>query len=581
MQWREIKNLLDTRQLDEAEKIIQSSDLPPGVLLPLKIELLFLRQRYKDALNLAEQMLHDAPDSAVAYRWKAEILDDGFHDYKTSIECSSRAIELDPNYVDAYVVRGNAKRWMTPADNEGAIEDYNRALKYDKNNSYAFSGIGWALLKMPEKLDEALQKFTAALCYDQNYFAAYQGISYIFYKKHQTDKAIEYINKAIELNPNEYYLYESRALYKQALIPIPTDEVCDDYCLALQKTPRKKDFNFNALLNSALLDENNAPAYDSVKVQKVAGAIWCDINNLPKREDILDFHILLLMKAEDEWLDLILNKGIPADYRSPTGRILLHELIALCDLEVIKKVRFDKDLLRRLNNQGLTPLGVAVREDKIDIGKYLLSAGSSPDERIAAPLMTPLAMAIALNKTAWVDLFLKNGVDINRPLKSHGSYLSMACRKGCLGIVKKLLAHGADTSHNNEFLTFLRTECSQEERKVIQKMIKDNPGLSRDKNRRSEIRLMGKSCRSAIAWPREDAYPLIALPPKPEIPAKAAEEPRERSQSRAEQIHPGCALFAFVPFWIATKSFFSALALTAVIYVVLYIIKAAIKGASR
>ena len=142
MQYLEIKDLLKKRQLDDAEKAIQASDLAPAVSLPLRIELLFLRQKYGEALALAEQMIREDRDPAVAYRWKAEILDDGFHEYKKSIECSSRAIELDPGYAEAYIVRGNTKRWMKPADNEGAMDDYRSALKYDENDPHALSGIG-------------------------------------------------------------------------------------------------------------------------------------------------------------------------------------------------------------------------------------------------------------------------------------------------------------------------------------------------------------------------------------------------------------------------------------------------------
>ena len=141
MQNQEIRSLLEKRKLDEAEKLMQTSDLSPADLLPFKIQLLFLRQNYKEALVLVEEMLLENPNSAVAYRWKAEIFDDGFHDYKKSIECSSKAIELDPSYAEAYVIRGNAKRWMTPADNEGAIGDYNSALKHDKNNAVRY-GLG-------------------------------------------------------------------------------------------------------------------------------------------------------------------------------------------------------------------------------------------------------------------------------------------------------------------------------------------------------------------------------------------------------------------------------------------------------
>lgn len=644
MQVQEIKNLLNTRHLDEAERIIMSSKWESAVLLPLRINLLFLRRNYKEALALVEQMLNENPDSAIAYRWKAEILDDGFHDYKTSVECSSKAIILDPSYAEAYVIRGNTKRWMNPADNEGAIDDYNQALKYDKNNSSAYSGIGWALLAMPGKLNEALQKFTTALCCDSNSYAAYQGISSVFFKKNQLDKAIEYINKAIEINPDAYYLYNTRAYYKKALGEPPVEEVFDDCCIAFQKISCKKDFDFKSFFDAA---------YTSGKMEKAAELLWRELDNLPKREDIFTFHSLLVCNAEDELLNLILTKGLPAEYQSPSGKIWFHELLVMCEkCEDIKKIPISKNLLRKVNEEGLTPLGVAVKINAIDIGKYLLSAGSSADEFIASPWMTPFAMAIQLNKNAWVELFLESGADVNLPLKKNGSYLTLACRLKHWEIAQTLLEHGADPNHLgltgdmlplcycdprdnmeivkkmlakgakleyarslaepllekrreklkcilsgtpvnqetfNDFFAYLDIKSiSEKERKIIQKAVQEKRGFSYDENLRFAIR-MSESCQSSITWPKEDAYSLVSikLPPAPkekpekEEKATSTEQGCKKDQSKANTSSLGMALFIFIPLWISTKSFVTALLITAVFYIVLYIIKSVMGGSSQ
>lgn len=590
MQNQEIRSLLEKRKLDDAEKLMQTSDLSPADLLPFKIQLLFLRQNYKEALVLVEEMLLENPNSAVAYRWKAEILDDGFHDYKKSIECSSKAIELDPSYAEAYVIRGNAKRWMTPADNEGAIGDYNSALKHDKNNAGALSGMGWALLRMPGKEDEALQKFTTALCYDQNSFAAYQGISCVFYGKNQPAKAIEYVNKAIELNPDAYYLYETRALYRKGLGKSSAEEVFDDYCIAFQKISCKKDFDFSSFFDAA---------YKSGKMEKAAGLLWSELDNLPKREDIFSFHSLLVSDAKDEWLNLILTKGLPAEYQTPSGKIWFHELLVMCEkCEDIKKISISKKLLRNVNEEGLTPLGVAVKIDAIDFGKYLLSAGSSADEFIASPWQTPFAMAIALNKPAWMSLFLESGADVNHPLKKIGSYLTWACRLKHWEIAQTLLEHGADPNHPgltgdmqplrfcdpeenkeivekllakgarleyarslagpllekrreklksilngdavsqetfNDFFAWLDIKSiSEKESKIIQKAKQVKSDIIYDEDRRFAIQ-MSESCQSVIVWPKDDAYYLIE---KPKATKEETGQDKKSKESPAKSATP-------------------------------------------
>ena len=445
---------------------------------------------------------------------------------------------------------------------------------------------------MPGKLDEAFQKFIAALCHDSGSFAAYQGISYVFYLKGRPDKAIESVNKAIKLNPEAYYLYLSRAVYKAALEKPPMDEVCDDYCLAFRKSPCKKDFDFSKLLEAAKA---------SGRSREIAGLLWSGINDLPRSEDILDFYISLLSEAEDEWL----NRGLPAGYRVPTGRILFHELIASCKCETIKKIHIDKNLLSRVNGCGLTPLGVAVKAGKIDTGAYLLSVGSSADERIAAPWMTPFAMAVVSNKKDWVKLFLESGADVDHPLKNKGSYLALACSLKHWEIAQMLLEHGADPNHPgltgdmqplrfcdpsenadtvelllakgakleyprflgaedlrkkrseklknvltensadretfNDFFAHLCVEgISAEESGLIQGATQAKPDFSHDENNRFAM-LMARSCRSVVTWPEEDAYPLAELPPAPTeteenvTPEKSADAEAQRQGGKKNE----------------------------------------------
>ena len=57
----ELEKLLNERQCAAAEKMLQESDLPENIVLPLKIRCLHLQKNYKEALALTEQMLLQMP----------------------------------------------------------------------------------------------------------------------------------------------------------------------------------------------------------------------------------------------------------------------------------------------------------------------------------------------------------------------------------------------------------------------------------------------------------------------------------------------------------------------------------------
>lgn len=52
-------------------------------------------------------------------------------DYNGALDDYNAAIKLDPNYANAYYTRGFAKKWLK--DFKGAIEDYNKAIKFNPN----------------------------------------------------------------------------------------------------------------------------------------------------------------------------------------------------------------------------------------------------------------------------------------------------------------------------------------------------------------------------------------------------------------------------------------------------------------
>lgn len=120
-------------QFEEAFKFAHNSACTEEDILTFLLKISFRDHDFMNTLTYAERLIELHSQSSIGYRWKAENLDDGYDKTKESIRFSTKAIELDPNDAYAYVIRGNTKRWMEPADFEGATKDYNAAINIDEN----------------------------------------------------------------------------------------------------------------------------------------------------------------------------------------------------------------------------------------------------------------------------------------------------------------------------------------------------------------------------------------------------------------------------------------------------------------
>jgi ankyrin repeat protein len=95
------------------------------------------------------------------------------------------------------------------------------------------------------------------------------------------------------------------------------------------------------------------------------------------------------------------------------------------------------------DSKGNTLLDVAVIEGKIEIVRYLVSAGASVNHRNSSN-ETPLIIAIKEGKLDLIAYFLSQGADVNLVSYSNETPLHKAVGKGEVEIVKLIVSHGAD-----------------------------------------------------------------------------------------------------------------------------------------
>jgi tetratricopeptide (TPR) repeat protein len=98
--------------------------------------------------------------------------------YDLALSDYSKAIEINPNYANAYNNRGNLYSELQKYDL--ALSDYSKAIEINPNLAQAYLGRGglYAILGQPEKVKIDLQQ-AAILFLQQNNMAAYEKVMQI------------------------------------------------------------------------------------------------------------------------------------------------------------------------------------------------------------------------------------------------------------------------------------------------------------------------------------------------------------------------------------------------------------------
>ena len=135
-------------------------------------------------------------------------------DLRGAIADYTKAIEIDPNYANAYVDRGVAKDDLE--DYYGAIADYTKVIEIDPNEAKAYYNRGNSKGNL-EDYKGAIADYTKAIEIDPNYAAAYNNRGYAKRKLEDYYGAIADCTKTIEIDPNNAAAYYNRGIAKHKL----------------------------------------------------------------------------------------------------------------------------------------------------------------------------------------------------------------------------------------------------------------------------------------------------------------------------------------------------------------------------
>ena len=130
---------------------------------------------------------------------------------EAAVEKYEEAIQLKPDFVEAYYNKGNALRELRQF--EKAISSFEIVISYQPNFALAFFNRG-NIYKELGQLDLAIKDYDRATQIDPIYFQAFSNKALILKDQHQFKSALASFDKAIDLNPKfaEAYLNKGNLL---------------------------------------------------------------------------------------------------------------------------------------------------------------------------------------------------------------------------------------------------------------------------------------------------------------------------------------------------------------------------------
>jgi len=130
-------------------------------------------------------------------------------DFDKAIQNYDKAIELKPDYAEAYNNRGVA--YGEKDDFDKAIQNYDKAIELKPDYAKAYNNRGVAYVEKRD-FDKAIQNYDKAIELKPDYAEAYYNRGNVYSRKDDFDKAIQNYDKAIELNPRLAEAYYSRGI---------------------------------------------------------------------------------------------------------------------------------------------------------------------------------------------------------------------------------------------------------------------------------------------------------------------------------------------------------------------------------
>jgi tetratricopeptide (TPR) repeat protein len=223
----------DSNQLDKAlaaiDKAIQLQPNNPN-LYNEKWAVLSALKRYKEAAAAINKAIELSPRAA--FYLNQGIVRNDLGDKQGAIDDFNQAIKFNPNLALAYYNRGIVRYEL--GDKQGAIDDFNQAIKFNPNLAEAYYNRGIVRYELGDK-QGAIDDFNQAIKFNPNLALAYYNRGIVRYELGDKQGAIDDFNQAIKINPNLAQAYYNRGNARDDLGD--KQGAIDDYNQAIKFNP--------------------------------------------------------------------------------------------------------------------------------------------------------------------------------------------------------------------------------------------------------------------------------------------------------------------------------------------------------
>ncbi len=174
-------------------------------------------------------------------------------EHQQGIDAYSEAIQLKPDYAEAYNNRGNAYYWLR--EYQSAMADYNQAIQLKPNFALPYLGRGLAYDGM-QQYQSAIAEFNQAIQLKPDFAEAYDDRGRAYYHLGQYQSAISDYNQGLRLKPDLAEAYDGRGSAYYVLREYQS--AIADYNRALQLKPDDAFASTNLRLANAELGNSGS-----------------------------------------------------------------------------------------------------------------------------------------------------------------------------------------------------------------------------------------------------------------------------------------------------------------------------------